>query len=98
MRALPIETVATGGSLLSPDVTNRLLSHMSHQRGQEPPTPREREVLALLATGLSNREISARLYISERTVKFHVSSLLAKLEAANRTEAVAVARDRGLLD
>src|SRR3712207_6897502 len=52
----------------------------------EPLTPREIEVLALLSQGLQNKEISARLFISERTVKFHVSSLMHKLGAENRTE------------
>lgn len=94
-----VETVGSGGSLLGPDVTNRLLSHMSHPAGDltEPLTPRESEVLALVAKGLPNRDISAKLFISERTVKFHVSSLLAKLNAENRTEAVARAREKDLL-
>ena len=60
-------------------------------------TPREREVLRLLAQGLSNRKIAARLSINERTVKYHVSAILAKLEAANRTEAVMRAIEQGLI-
>jgi DNA-binding NarL/FixJ family response regulator len=55
------------------------------------------EVLDLLSKGLPNREIASRLYITERTVKFHVSSLLHKLGATNRTEAVTVAANRGLI-
>jgi DNA-binding CsgD family transcriptional regulator len=61
-------------------------------------TPRESEVLALVARGLSNGQIGARLFISTKTVSVHVSNILAKLGAASRTEAAAVARDSGLLD
>jgi DNA-binding NarL/FixJ family response regulator len=93
-----IEAVAAGGSLLGPDVTNRLLSHMSAPESPlDALTPRENEVLRLIARGMSNRLIATELFISERTVKFHVSSLLAKLQAENRTEAVAKARERNLL-
>lgn len=60
-------------------------------------TPRELEVLPLLGEGLSNKGIGARLGIAERTAKFHVESILAKLDAATRAEAVAVAMQRGLL-
>ncbi len=91
-----VETVADGGSLLGPDITSRLLTHMT-SGPLETLTPRESEVLRLIAKGMPNREIASELYISERTVKFHVSSLLAKLEAENRTEAVAVAREKKLL-
>jgi DNA-binding CsgD family transcriptional regulator/tetratricopeptide (TPR) repeat protein len=61
-------------------------------------TPREQEVLALVATGRSNRDIAGQLFISAKTVSVHISNVLAKLEATSRTEAVAVARRRGLLD
>lgn len=91
-----VETVASGGSLLGPDVTSRLLASMTNGP-HETLTPRESEVLKLIARGMPNREIAGELYISERTVKFHVSSLLAKLEAENRTEAVAKAREKNLL-
>ncbi len=60
-------------------------------------TPRETEVLALLARGRTNRQIGAELYISEKTASVHVSNILAKLGAGSRTEAVAVAASRGLL-
>jgi DNA-binding CsgD family transcriptional regulator len=63
----------------------------------EPLTPREQEVLELLAEGLSNRSIAARLTISEHTVKFHVSSICAKLGADNRTDAVRRAVRQGLI-
>src|SRR5918992_4580917 len=84
-----IRTVHAGGSLLQPVVTNKLLQTMSRAERREetaPLTPREIEVLALLSQGLQNKEISGRLFISERTVKFHVSSLMHKLGAENRTE------------
>lgn len=60
-------------------------------------TPREMEVLRLLAQGLSNRKIGERLSVNERTVKSHVAAILAKLEAANRTDAVMRALERGLI-
>ncbi len=66
-------------------------------RRDEPLTARENEVLTLVAEGRSNREIGQQLFISAKTVSVHVSNILAKLDAAGRTEAVAVARRRGLL-
>jgi len=63
----------------------------------EPLTAREREVLQMLSEGLGNKEIAARLKISEHTVKFHVASILGKLGASTRTEAVSVALRRGLI-
>jgi DNA-binding NarL/FixJ family response regulator len=95
-----IRTVHAGDSLLQPVVTNKLLQTMSREERREetePLTPREIEVLALLSQGLQNKEISARLFISERTVKFHVSSLMHKLGAENRTETVTIAAQRGLI-
>jgi DNA-binding NarL/FixJ family response regulator len=92
-----IRTVHSGGSLLQPLVTGRLLDHMNAPE-PDPLTPRELEVLALLARGLPNKEIADSLYIGERTVKFHVSSILAKLDASNRTEATRIAISRGLIE
>ena len=93
-----IRTVHAGGSLLEPGVTNRLLDHVREGREQpEPLTPRELEVLSLISEGLHNSEIAARLFVTERTVKFHVSSILAKLGADNRTEAVALGARQGLI-
>jgi NarL family two-component system response regulator YdfI len=63
----------------------------------EPLTPRENEVLQMLASGLANKEIAARLAISEHTVKFHVASILGKLGAGSRTEAVSLGIRRGLV-
>ena len=61
-------------------------------------TAREREVLTLVAEGLTNREVGRRLHISEKTASVHLSNLMAKLDVSSRTEAVTVARRRGLLD
>ena len=60
-------------------------------------TPREKEVLQMLGLGKSNKEIAARLKISEHTAKFHVASVLGKLGAATRAEAVSIAMRRGLI-
>jgi NarL family two-component system response regulator LiaR len=60
-------------------------------------TPRELEILELIAAGLSNREIAARLFVSENTVKTHSSRLFDKLNARRRTQAVQIARDQGLI-
>lgn len=95
-----IRTVYEGGSLLTPVVASRLLRHIGGAHvSDEPPgfTPREDVVLRLLARGLQNKEIAAQMGISERTVKFHVAAVLRKLGAGNRTEAVTLAVQRGLI-
>jgi DNA-binding NarL/FixJ family response regulator len=91
-----VRTVHGGGSLLQPVVASKLLRQVSD--GFEPLTPRELEVLGLLARGLTNKEIAEALVITERTAKFHVSAILGKLGADNRTEAVSLAAQRGLIE
>ena len=70
---------------------------MRAERGSEDLTPREQEILVLVAQGRTNGEIGKQLFISTKTVSVHVSNILAKLQAAGRTEAAAIARRRGLL-
>lgn len=94
-----IRTLHSGGSLLEPAVVTRLLDNLGGERApHEGLTPRELEVLALLVRGLTNREIAGELFVTERTVKFHVGSILAKLGAANRTEAARIATRQGLVE
>lgn len=102
-----IRVVHGGGSILQPAVASKLFKKMqggadrsATEAGGDADalTPRETEVLRLLAQGMANKQIAARLGISERTVKFHVSAIFGKLAAANRTEAVAIAAQRGLIE
>jgi DNA-binding NarL/FixJ family response regulator len=94
-----VRTVAAGGSLLAAVASSAVLRRVRGQASAAGPTltPRERAVLEALARGLGNKQIAARLGVSERTVKFHVSSLFAKLGAGNRTEAVTLAARAGLV-
>ena len=89
-----VRVVNEGGSLLEPLIASRFLDSINNPDAL---TARQKEVLKLIATGLLNKEIADRLFISERTVKFHVSEILAKFGAGNRTEAVAIATQRGLI-
>jgi two-component system, NarL family, response regulator DegU len=95
-----IRRVYAGESFIQPSVASKLLAELGRRsRGpaDEELTAREREVLHLLAAGAGNRDIAAQLFLAEGTVKNHVSSILAKLHAANRTHAVALAREQGLI-
>ena len=93
-----VRVVHTGGSLLQPVVASRLLEQLAGPQRAEELTPREEAVLALLARGKQNKEIAAELDISERTVKFHLSAIYGKLGAGNRTEAVTIALQQGLVE
>ena len=96
-----VEAAAAGLAVVSPDVLDALLPPMMDANAEDLPgealTPRESEVLSLLAGGAGNKEIASRLHISEHTVKFHVSSILGKLGAATRTEAVTRGYREGLI-
>lgn len=92
-----IRVVYGGGSLLQPVVASKLINRLNQPAPVDLLTEREREVLTLVAQGLSNRAIAEELVITERTVKFHVSAIMGKLDAGNRTEAVALAREQGVL-
>jgi len=91
-----VRVVHAGGSLLQPVVASKLLKRVSQGESQAM-TRRESDVLGLLGEGLQNKEIAERLGIAERTVKFHVGSILRKLDVGNRTEAVATAIRKGLI-
>ena len=91
-----IRAVAAGGTRIPADITAQLARAVRTPR-RERVTGREREILVLLAEGLSNRAAAERLGIAERTVKFHVAEILARLGAENRAQAVAIAQARGLL-
>jgi DNA-binding NarL/FixJ family response regulator len=98
--ALAIEAAAGGLFVLHPNEVRAERSSPSRVVTLEPAeslTARERQVLQMLAAGLGNKEIAARLKISEHTAKFHVASILGKLSASSRTEAVAIGLRRGLI-
>ena len=92
-----IRAIARGGSVLGPPVAAKLVAAVGAPRGAGRLSGREREVLRLIADGLPGKQIAQELGISERTVKFHTASLLRKLGADNRAQAVALAAQRGLL-
>lgn len=93
-----VRVVSQGGSLIHPLVVSRLLEKVNKENSDMVSlSEREMEVLKLLAQGLLNKQIASQLFISERTVKFHVSSILGKLGAGNRTEAVSIALHQGII-
>jgi len=91
-----VRSVAAGGARMEASITAQALGALRAPRHLRL-TDREQEILVLLADGLSNRAIGERLGIVERTVKFHVSEIFARLGAANRVQAVTIAQRRGLL-
>ena len=100
-----VRVVAAGDALLSPGVTRRLISEFARMGAPRGPsrdsldglTERECEVLALVARGMSNAEIAGRLVVAEQTIKTHVSRILMKLGLRDRTQAVVLAYETGLI-
>jgi DNA-binding NarL/FixJ family response regulator len=104
-----VRTVAAGGALIEPSVARRVLAEFARlapadasRQGSEqatamPLSEREREILRLVAGGLSNREIADRLYLAEGTVKNHVTTILQKLGVRDRTQAALQARELGIV-
>ncbi|BCI81070.1 response regulator [Mycobacterium sp. SMC-18] len=101
-----VRVVAAGDALLAPSVTRRLIADVVRRRSGPRPwgrelatlTPREREVLELIAQGLSNTDIADRLFVTEHTVKTHVGNIFAKLSLRDRAQAVVVAYESGLVN
>ena len=100
-----VRVIAAGDALLAPGITRRLINEFAQRSDQTPPpafgleelTPRETQVLQLIAEGLSNSEIADRLVVTEETVKTHVSRVLGKLGLRDRTQAVVLAYETGLV-
>jgi DNA-binding NarL/FixJ family response regulator len=99
-----VRTVAAGDALLSPSVTRRVINQFTRVPRPSPPealaelTEREREIFVLIADGLSNAEIGERLFISDTTVKTHITHLFQKLGLRDRVQAVVLAYRTGLVD
>jgi len=100
-----VRVIAAGDALLAPGITRRLIAEFARLGPRQPPrtnglealTPRETEILGLVAEGLSNREIAGKLVLSDETVKTHVSHVLRKLGLRDRAQAVVVAYESGLV-
>jgi DNA-binding NarL/FixJ family response regulator len=99
-----VRAVAAGASMLAPTVTNRVVHEFASRAKELPPatvlgrlTGREREVMALVAQGLSNDQIALRLYVSVATVRTHVSRLMLKVDARDRAQVVVTAYETGLV-
>ncbi|MEU6331196.1 response regulator transcription factor [Streptomyces sp. NPDC047049] len=103
--AAAVRTIATGGALLAPTVTKRLIEEFSKRGAPRAPrrdrvadlTERETQVLCLIAQGLSNAELAEQLVIAEQTVKTHVGRILVKLQLRDRTQAAVYAYEAGLV-
>ena len=99
-----IRTVAAGDGLLSPSVTKRVIKQFARTQSSTPPkefdelTSREQEVFRLIANGLSNAEIGQELFISDTTVKTHITHILQKLGLRDRVQAVVLAHQTGLFE
>lgn len=98
-----IRSVSSGGTALESTVAGKLMQHMNRRSSSTKESAvrfskRESQVLKLLASGKTNRDIGEALFISESTVKFHVHAILNKLDASNRTEAVSIAAQLGLVE
>jgi len=99
-----VRHAAAGDALLAPAITRRLVERFTrpqpalHHGGIARLTPREREVLALLATGLSNHELAAAMHLSEGTIKSHINHILTKLDLRDRVQAVVYAYRNGLVN
>ncbi len=99
-----VRTVAAGDALLSPTITKRVIKQFTRSPRPTPPkeveelTAREQEILRLIASGLSNAEIANELYISDTTVKTHVTHILQKLNLRDRVQAVVLAYQTGLFE
>jgi DNA-binding NarL/FixJ family response regulator len=102
-----VRLVQSGDALLAPAITRRLIERFAHREEARPApgphhdlsglTPRELEVLRLLATGLSNAELADRLFLSQTTVKTHIGRILSKLDLRDRVQAVVLAYETGLI-
>jgi DNA-binding NarL/FixJ family response regulator len=100
-----VRVIAAGEALIAPAITRRLIAEFARLRPRQPArlerlatlTPRETEILALVAEGLSNQEIAGRLVLSDETVKTHVSHVLRKLALRDRAQAVVAAYESGLV-
>ncbi len=101
-----VRVVAAGEALLAPSITRRLITEFARRPATDRPspaalddlTPREREVLLLIAEGLSNHEIAEKLFLSEGTVKTHIKRIFYKLDLRDRTQAVILAYNVGLVE